>query len=81
MLRFIPAPILSYLVDLHVQGQAVAKIDRGKNHCVAHTGCGVVEIAYEGMPGWRSEIGQAAHFAGNARLCDHSRGDSPGLNY
>jgi hypothetical protein len=46
---FIPAPILLYLIDLHVQGQAVAKIDRRKDHCVARTGSGVVEIAYVGM--------------------------------
>jgi hypothetical protein len=31
---------------------------------VTLAGSGVVEIAYPGMPDWLSEIGQAAHFAG-----------------
>lgn len=34
---------------------------------VMRTGSGVVEIAYQGMPDWLSEIGQGAHFGGEMR--------------
>jgi hypothetical protein len=52
-LVFFPTVYLRYRLTLDVDVDGVMR-----------TGSGVVEIAYQGMPDWLSEIGQAAHFAG-----------------
>jgi hypothetical protein len=55
---FFPTNYLRYRLTLDVDVNGVMR-----------TGSGVVEIAYQGMPDWLSEIGQGAHFGGVMRGC------------
>ena len=55
-LVFFPTVYLRYRLTLDVDVDGVMR-----------TGSGVVEIAYQGMPGWLSKIGQAGHFGGEMR--------------
>jgi hypothetical protein len=57
-LMFFPTDYLRYRLTLDVDVNGVMR-----------TGSGVVEIAYQGMPDWLSEIGQGAHFGGVMRGC------------
>jgi hypothetical protein len=57
-LVFFPTNYLRYRLTLDVDVNGVMR-----------TGSGVVEIAYQGMPDWLSEIGQGAHFGGVMRGC------------
>jgi hypothetical protein len=57
-LMFFPTNYLRYRLTLDVDVDGVTR-----------TGSGVVEIAYQGMPDWLSEIGQAGHFGGEVRGC------------
>ena len=55
-LMFFPTDYLCYRLTLDVDVDGVTR-----------TGSGVVEIAYQGMPDWLSELGQGAHFGGEMR--------------
>jgi hypothetical protein len=55
-LMFFPTDYLRYRLTLDVDVDGVTR-----------TGSGVVEVAYQGMSGWLSEIGQGAHFGGEMR--------------